>query len=90
MLTIVLQHFYLNDLLDYLKIFQQDFLIIFNLLSHLDTIRALVLKTAVYIIIFINKKIYDVFYSKYVQAILNLLRIDSLYKFYIILQVTQL
>ena len=74
-----LQHLDLYNLLDDLKILPKHFLVILDLLSGFDAVGALVLEAAVDVVVLIDEKVDDVFDAEDVEAVLDLLCIDSLY-----------
>lgn len=74
-----LQHLDLYNLLDDLKILPKHFLVIFYLLSGFDAVGALVLEAAVDVVVLIDEEVDDVFDAEDIQAVLDLLCIDSLY-----------
>ena len=74
-----LQHLDLYNLLDDLKILPKDFLVILDLLPGLDAVGALVLEAAVDVVVLIDEEVDDVFDAEDIQAVLDLLCIDSLY-----------
>ena len=79
-------HFYFDYLLNYIKIFAENLLIESYLFACFNTIRSLVLKTAVYIIIIIQQKVNYIFNAEDVKTVLYLLNVDSFYKFDVILK----
>ena len=74
-----LQHLDLYNLLDDLKILPKHFLVILDLLPGLDAVGALVLEAAVDVVVLIDEEMDDVFDAEDIQAVLDLLCIDSLY-----------